>query len=149
MSIDDYFGKFDGKMGAIANTQTKAQEVKSKNEKFLEEFISRLAPMVSTYKAKLKERGVNADVESHPTGISFTLKYKDGGHRATHIGRDSKTSRIEITTFFTDDNHKNYRSTDGNSHDQNSWQDEFFELSLQRCIDDYLFYADRHGGINS
>lgn len=119
----------------------------SENRAFLEEVVVRLQPVVSSYKAKLKERKIRAEVQSYPAGISFTLRYRDGGHHGLNIGGRLENNRIEITTHFTNDG-SDHRGTNGATYDKTNWKDSIFENELQKCINDFLFYADRHGGID-
>ncbi len=147
MKSDDFFANVDVKLSKAAEANAASKNTASENREFLEEVIARLAPVASSYKEKLKERKVQVEVQSYPTGISFTLRYKDGGHRALNIGGRLEDNRIEVTTLFTNDDGRNYKSTSGASYDKNNWKDSVFEDELQKCINDFLFYADRHGGV--
>lgn len=147
MKSDDFFVSVDTKLSKSAEADTASKSAASENREFLEEVVARLAPIVSPYKARLKERNIHVEVQSYPAGISLTLRYKDGGHRGMSIGGRLENNRIEITTSFTNDDGRNYTGTSGATYDKNNWKDSIFEDELQKCINDFLFYADRHGGI--
>lgn len=147
MKSDDFFTNVDSKLRKISEAEAASKDKAAENREFLQEVIARLAPVGSSYKAKLKERNIHAEVQSYPAGLSFTLRYKDGGHRGLSIGGSLETNRISITSSFTNDDGRNFTSTNGATYDKSNWKDEVFEEQLQKCIEDFLFYADRHGGI--
>lgn len=146
MNSDEFFANVDVKLSKSAEADAASKNAASENREFLGAVIARLTPITSSYKAKLKERNIQVEVQSYPTGISFTLRYKDGGYRALNIGGRLEDNRIEITTLSTNDDGRNYKSSSGASYDKNNWKDSVFEVELQKCINDFLFYADRHGG---
>jgi hypothetical protein len=92
-------------------------------------------------------RNIHVEVRTHSTGISFTLRYNDGGHHALNIFGSLRDNRIEMSTNFTSDDGRNYTSTSGASYDKSNWKDSLFKDALEKCIKDFLFYADRHGGV--
>lgn len=147
MKSDDFFANVDSKLRKISEAEAASNDRSAENREFLELVVARLAPIVSSYKAKLKERNLHAEVQSYPTGISFTIRYKDGGHHGLSIGGSLETNRITMTSSFTNDDGRNYTSTNGATYDKSNWKDELFEEQLQKCIQDFLFYADRHGGV--
>jgi len=146
MSVEDFFSKVDGTLNKAAETKAASQDAAAQNREFLEAVIARLSPLATAYKAKLRERGIHTELDSYPTGINFTMRYNDGGHHGLRIGCTLERNRIEITSSFTSDDGKNYTSTDGASYDSTNWNDNIFESKLQKCIEDFLFYAERHGG---
>jgi hypothetical protein len=148
MSVEDFFSKVDATLSKVAEAQMTARSMADQNRQFLETVIVRLSPTVFAYKEKLRERGIYAEVDSYPTAITFTMRYKDGGHHGLRIGGKLESNLIEVTTSFTSDDGKNYTSTDGGSYDSANWNDSIFEAKLRKCIEDFLFYADRHGGLS-
>ena len=146
MSTDDFFKKVDETRATTAKATVAANITASENRVFLEEVVARLSPLVSEYKQKLRDRSIHAEVQTYPTGISITLRYKNGHHRALNLGGRLEDYRIEMTTSFTNDDGRNYKSTSGASYDRSNWTDILFEKELQKEISDFLFYADRHGG---
>lgn len=147
MNIDDFFINVDSTLASAAQAASAATINSAENRAFVEEVVARLAPMVSSYKEKLQARNIRVEVQCYPTGISFTMRYKDGGHHGLSLRGCQKDYRIQITTNFTNDDGKNYEGTDGLSYDKNSWNDRLFEDKLRKSINDFLYYASRHGGI--
>jgi hypothetical protein len=52
-----------------------------------------------------------------------------------------------MTTESTNDDGRTYTSTDGSSYRANNWDNDIFIQKLEKHINDYLFYAERHGGL--
>jgi hypothetical protein len=146
VNTDGFFAKIDARLHKEAETDAASLKIASKDREFLEQVIARLIPLVASYEAKLKERGIDTKVDSCPTGISVTLRYKDGGHNGLYIGGSPKSYLIELKTSFIEDG-QNYIAT--KSYDHSNWQDSIFEARLQRLIEDFLLYADKHGDIHS
>ena len=147
MKIDDFFASVDSTLRKTSEAETASNEKAAENYELLQEVVARLAPVVSSYMEKLKERNINADVQNSPASLSLTLRYSDGGHRGLSINRSLKTNEISITSSFTNDDGKNYTSTNGTAYDKSNWKDDVFVEQLHRCIEDFLIYANRHGGI--
>jgi hypothetical protein len=146
MQDDEFFSKVDSKLLKTAVETSETEKVNAENREFLEEVIVRLNPIAESYEAKLKERNIRTEVKSYPGGISFGLKYKDGGHRTLTIGGYQESNRIEFKTHFTNDDGKNYVSTSGKTYQKSDWQDLIYVEELQKCIDEFLYYQNRHGG---
>jgi hypothetical protein len=144
VSNDDFFAKVDTKLRKETATDAASLETASKNREFVKQVIDRLTPVAASYETKLKERGINTKVDSSATGITVTLRYQDGCRNELYVGGLPKSQLIELNTSFIEDN-QTYAAT--KSYDHSKWQDGFFEAKLQRLIDDFLFYADKHGGI--
>jgi len=147
MNTDDFFATVDTKLQKQSQADTAVSKTAMKNREFLEKVIARLGPIVTSYQAKLKERGINAEVNNDEAGMSITLHYKGGSYRKLHIGGEQESYRIEFSTEFTSDDGTIYTATDRLSHDYSNWQDSIFEAKLQKLIDDFLLLANKHGGI--
>lgn len=92
MKIDDLLSNLNIKLSNSDEAEAASKNAPSENRPFLEEVVARLTPTVSSYETKLKERNIQVEVQSYPTGISFTLRYKDCGYRALNI----RTAAIKI-----------------------------------------------------
>ena len=149
MSANDFFAKIDGKLGEIKQKEQQASELADENAIFLEEIVTKLTTKVEEYVNQLNSRNIQVNATITKRSISFTLKFKDGGHHGTRLGQSlrSNNNRIEITNMFTNDDGKNYTSTSGMTYDHTNWKDEFFISAIEKCIEDFLFYAPRHGGV--
>lgn len=142
MNTDDFFAKVDAKLRK--ETDAASLKTASKDREFLEQIIARLMPLVASYEAKLKERDIDTEVDSRPASISITLRYKDGNHDDLSIGSVPKSSLIELKTTLIE---KGQWFTSSKTYNYSKWQDSFFEARLQRLIENFLLYADKHGGI--
>jgi hypothetical protein len=147
MNTDDYFATVDAKLQKQSQADTSVSKTAMKNREFLEKVIARLGPVVTSYLAKLKERGINAEVNNDDASMSITLHYKGGNYRKLRIGGERESYRIEFSTEFTSDDGAIYTATDRLTHDYSNWQDSIFETKLQRLIDDFLNLANKHGGV--
>jgi hypothetical protein len=147
MNTDDFFATVDAKLQKESQADTAVSKTAVKNREFLEKVIARLRPIGTAYQAKLKKRGIDAEVNNDEADMSITLHYKGGGYRKLHIGGERESYRIEFSTEFTSDDDTTYTATDRLSYDYSNWQDSIFEAKLQRLIDDFLLCANKHGGI--
>jgi hypothetical protein len=149
MSTNDFFAKIDKQLGTIEQNQHKDSSAADDNRELLEEIIARISSKVEEYAHEVSSRGISLNLNITKVRISFLLKYKDGGHRATILepSMSSNLHRIEITGSFTNDDGKDYTSRSGLTYDRSNWKDELFISSIEKCIEDFLFYAPRHGGI--
>ncbi len=144
MNADEFFTKVDAKIRKEAGADAASKKTASGNRELLEQIIARLTPLAASYEAKLKERGINIEVEGRPTGISIAMRYKDGSRDELHIGGISKSSLIELKASLIEDGQ---RYTTTKTCDYGEWQDSIFEARLQKLIESFLLYADKHGGI--
>ena len=147
MSNDDFFAGVDAQLSKMAAAEATAKDTAAENREFLQEVVIRLAPIVASYEQQLGARNIKVEVRSYPTSISFTMRYKDGGHFGLNISGSRQNNRIEMSNSFTNDDGRNYTSTSGASYDKSNWNDSLFKDELEKCIKDFLFYADRHGGV--
>ena len=86
MDTDDFFAKVDAKLQKQSQADTAVSKTAVKNREFLEKVIARLGPIVTSYQAKLKERGIDAEVNNDEAGMSITLHYKEGDYRKLRMG---------------------------------------------------------------
>lgn len=144
MNREEFFSSIDAK---ISRVNVSTMDVPAENQAFLEMVVARLQPVVASYQARLAERKIIAEIKASPVSISFTLHYRDGGHCGLTLDGHLSDRRIEITAHYTNENGQNYVNSLGITYGRDNWQDNIFEEALQKCIDDFLFYAARHGGI--
>ena len=74
--------------------------------------------------------------------------YKDGGKHELLLSETERfDGRYSITTFSTNDNGRTFSSTNGASYSSTTWSNDDFFKALERHINYFLFYANRHGGL--
>lgn len=144
MNNDDFFNKVDAKLRKENATDTASRETASKDGEFVKQVIAKVTPVAVSYQAKLKERGIDTKMNSSPTSITITLQYSDGCRNELYIGGLPNSGLIELNTSYIEDN-QTYAAT--KSYNSTKWQDGFFEDRLQRLIENFLLYTDKHGGI--
>lgn len=144
---DDFFDKLDKKISEQESADRVARNQTMVNREFSHEAIRKMLEIATSYKGKLRERDIHAEISGNQRGFSFKMIWADGGHRALEVYPDLHSGRIQFHTAFTNDDGRNLRSTDGASYDAGNWKDEDFEPKLKKLIDDFVFYADRHGGL--
>jgi hypothetical protein len=148
MSAEDFFKKVDTKMGSIGEAEAAEKKAAAELQSFMKKAIEDFAPTLQSYADKIKERGIRCESNSNGHGFSITLYFKDGGKHGLTFSQEYR-SRIGAYSFnghFTNDDGKNYTSTDGAQITQSNWSVEDTERRVQKVIEDFLFYADRHGG---
>lgn len=144
MKHDDFFTKVDAKLKKGTAPNAASLETESKNREFIKQIIARLTTVAASYEAMLTKRGINTRVDSSPTGITVSLRYKDGDHNQVYVGGVPNSDLIELNTSYIEGS-QTYAAT--KSYNSSSWQDDFFETRLQGLIDIFLLHADKHGGI--
>lgn len=147
MSVDDFFSKVDSKLQKLQDTDASTKEAADQALILVKDVVRRLRPLAETYEQQLKNRGLKASLSLSDTSIGLTLKFKDGGHHGISLGPEGNASRLEFKGYYTNDDGKHYHSTEGRSYGPESWDDAFFKERIEKCIDDFLFYAPRHGGV--
>ncbi|AZE30319.1 hypothetical protein C4K05_3613 [Pseudomonas chlororaphis subsp. aureofaciens] len=147
MSSTDFFKKPDQQIESARDNKIAAEHISKTNLDYLAEIILRIKPVAEGYASELKQREIMVDLKSSKHSITFSMKYKDGGHHSLTLGSSHSDNRIEITGNYTNDDGRPYSSTDGKSYDQTNWSDDIYKEKLEKCIEDFIFYASRHGGI--
>ncbi|CAH5397578.1 hypothetical protein [Serratia marcescens] len=148
MADNSFFNNVDKKIAEKQQEQKKEKTRLDEERAFLSQIVESLVPKVEFYKEGLLERGIYAELSSSSRYICFKMKYKDGGRHDLLL---SETQRfdggITMTTESTNDDGRTYTSTDGSSYKSNNWDNDIFIQKLEKHINDYLFYAERHGGL--
>lgn len=144
--MSDFFDKLDSTIDKQKRADNDHRAAKQENEDFFSQISARLVPTLEVYAEKLKERGIRVEHSANNRHVSMELKYSDGGHRALLLHTNLDTGRIEFEEHYTNDDGKNCKSITGTSYDQSTWKDELFESKLKKMIEDFVFYAPRHGG---
>ena len=144
--MSDFFDKLDSAIDKQKQAESDHKAAKQQNEEFFSQISARLAPALENYATKLKERGMRVVHSANSRHVWLELKYSDGGHRSLSLNTDLDSGRIFFEEHFTNDDGKNYKSTSGASYDQATWKDEIFASKLEKMIEDFVFYAPRHGG---
>jgi len=147
MNNTNFFKKIDQQIESIRDGKKAAEQNSKTNLDYVAEIILRAKPVAEVYASELKQREISIDLKSSKHSITFSMKYKDGGHHSLTLGSSLGDNRLEITGNYTNDDGRNYSSTDGKSYDQSNWSDDIYKEKLEKCIEDFIFYAPRHGGI--
>ena len=142
----DFFSKLDSAIDKQKEAENDHKEAKQQNAEFFGQISARLAPILEQYAKQLEDRGMRVTHSANERFVWLELKYRDGGHRALSLHTGLNSGRIEFEELFTNDDGKNYKSTTGASYDQSTWKDELFVSKLEKMIEDFVFYAPRHGG---
>jgi hypothetical protein len=145
---DDFFGELDKKIGGLnAKEQAKAAQ-KAAEAAFSEKAIADMHPVAQQYVEKLRERGITARVSGSESGLTFEMRWADSADHGLTVYPDLETGRLKIVRNSTDHTDgKRFRSSDGLTHGEADWEPSKFEGALKSVINDYMFYADKHGGI--
>lgn len=144
--MTDFFSTIDNQIDKQQAAKNSKEAEKKNNEEFATKTINRLLPTLDEYVEQLKQRNINVKPFSNERSISLKLVYRDGGHNNLVMSTNFDTGRLEFRNYFTNDDGKNYESTDGNSYDENIWKDDIFKEKIEKLIRDFISYAPRHGG---
>lgn len=148
MSAEDFFKKVDKKIESIDEAEAAEKTAAKELQAFMKKAIDEFSPTLQSYADRIKARGIRCESNCNGHSFSIILYYKNGGKHGLTFSQEYR-SRIGAYSFnghFTNDNGKNYTSTDGSQITQSNWSTEDAERRVQKLIEDFLFYADRHGG---
>lgn len=59
------------------------------------------------------------------------------------------SNKLAFTDHYPDYDGKRYKSMPMTWYDEKNWDDARFKVMLEKTIEDFLFYADRFGGVGS
>jgi hypothetical protein len=144
---DEFFDKADKKLASLRAAAQAAKTARDVNLEFAQRVFPEIASIAQSYKKKLLERGIHVEISGNDRGLTFNMMYADGGHRGLMVYPEIESNRIQFHTIYTNDDGRDMTGTDGVSYNESGWKDGIFEQKLQKAIDDFLSYADRHGGI--
>ncbi len=145
--MSDFFNKLDQTINeqkqSQQNVKSRLEEIKS----FFQVQISELEPRLNDYVEQCNKRGINALCSVNDYSFSFTLKNQNGFFHTITFHQDFNSECFQFTKEFMNDDHKKYTSTDGISYVEDSWTQELAIAKVEKTIEDFVFYAKRHGGI--
>lgn len=140
---DEFFDKLDETIGRMREGENQKADADSIRVDDATQLVESVAPIVNDYKAKLEKRGIDVHVVARGDYFHFTMKFKDGGHHGFELRRTA--NNYEIVTLFTNDDGRHMEGHTGQI-DLRNFGGASFEKRLQKEIDDFIFYAPRHGG---
>jgi hypothetical protein len=145
---DDFFGELDKKISDLDAKQQARAAQRDADTAFSEKAIAEMHPVARVYIEKLRERGITARVSGNERGLTFEMRWVDNADHGLSVYPDLDTGRLKITRNSTDHTDgKRFRSTDGRLYGETDWKPSTFENALKSVINDYLSYAEKHGGI--
>ena len=145
---DDFFSSLDNKISELKTGEQEARERELADRAAAEEAIAAMHPVANDYAAKLRERGISAKVSGSNKGITFEMRWADNAEHGLSVYPDLASGRLKLirnSTSHTDG--RRFSSTDGMMYAAGQWAPDRFEAALKGIIEDYMFYAPKHGGI--
>jgi hypothetical protein len=148
MSTEDFFKKVDKKIDSIDEAEAAEKKAAAELQVFMKKAIEDFSPTLQYYVDQIKGRGIRCESNSNGHSFSITLYFKDGGKHGLTFSQEyrSRIGTYSFNVYFTNDDGKNHTSTDGSQITQSNWSAEDAESRIQKVIEDFLFYADRHDG---
>lgn len=147
MSLDDFFLIVDEKLETAKKNEILLKASTDKNLKALKEAVIRATLLAGNYAARLQERNLKVDIQNSDESITLSLTYRDGSHQTITLGKTSRENLFGITVEDIDNNGDIVISLDDSrNYDSESWEDEIYEKQLRKFIEDFISYAERHGG---
>lgn len=148
MNAEDFFTKVDKKMDSIDEAEAAEKTAAAELQAFMKRAIEDFSPTLQSYVDQIKKRGIRCESNCNGHSFSITLYFKDGGKHGLTFSQEYRSSlgAYSFNGHFTNDDGKDYTSTDGSQITQSNWSADDAERRIQKVIEDFLFYADRHGG---
>ncbi len=145
---DDFFDKIDAKLTAQRETREAKEKAEDINRAFVKRVMPGLVRIAETYAQKCRDRGMSAEVKGSEYSVTFSLRYRKGQERSLSGGpQHDMNNRLSFEEHYPSDDGKRYKSIPSSWYDESNWSDEIFEGLLKKTIEDFVFYANRHGGI--
>ena len=145
---DDFFDKIGKKVAEKKAAEATKDQASDRNHAFVVDLVPRLVTIAEGYAEKCKELGMNVQVESWSASITFRLRYQNGSVRELVGGPDSdRQNRLSFEDHYPDNDGKRYKSLAMEWFDEENWSDARYESRLKKTIEDFVFHADRFGGI--
>lgn len=117
-------------------------------ETFFEQKIKSITPLLREYDQRIKNRKINCALSIHKLGFSVRMYFKDGCYHELTFDceKDPKYLFFSFKRIFNSEDGNNCFSTDGVSITSRNWSKKLVSEKIEKEIEDFLFYADRHGG---
>lgn len=145
---DDFFDKIDAKLGEQKTTKVAKDNASDANRAFVKKVIPQLVAIAEGYAEKCRARGMSANVSHSDYSVTFELRYKNGQKRTLVGGPDhDMNNRLAFNAHWPNDDGKRYKSPPMSWYTEADWSDDRYETQLEKTIEDFVFYADRQGGI--
>jgi hypothetical protein len=143
---DDFFDKVDKTLSDQGAAVKSANAAKDANVDFAKTALTAMRPVAEEYKRKLVERGIYVELTAGDSGLTFKMRYANGGHNGISVYPDIDTGRLQFRSHYTNDDGRPMVGIDANSYNASNWKDGVFKEKLEKLIKDFLTYAPRHGG---
>jgi hypothetical protein len=145
---DDFFAKIDSELNKQKAQKDASDTPAAQNQAFFKSILPRITAIADSYAAKCKERGIFATVSANDRVISFTLRYKSGEQRELVAYPDpTANNRMTFEEHYPSEKGKRYKSLPSEWYDESNWSDDIFSAKIEKTIQDFVYYADRQGGI--
>lgn len=147
MSLDNLLKQIDDKKSEIEEFEKENKRLIVEEKEFFRNVINELTPLVNEYKSKLAEKGIKVSVNIKPHMISFELTFKDNRYWNLLLSPDMDSDKyFRIMKCFSNDDGKDCTSTNGSKYGKHNWKNEIYIEVLNKHIEEFIFYSDRHGG---
>lgn len=137
---DDFFAEIDAALAGHAEASRTSRQRDDKNREFSHAAIGTMLPLAKNYKARLRERGIHAEIQGGERGFSFKMIWADAGHWTLEVYPSLGSNLLQFHTTFTKEDGREARMTDGATYDEQSWRDNMFKEKLEKAITDFIFY---------
>jgi hypothetical protein len=145
--MSDFFNKLDSKIEEKNQQKQTTKLNVEETKQFFKNEISELASIIKDYVEKCVARGINASCSVNEYSFSFTVKNKNGFFLTEIFSQSDNPLYFEFVSEFMDDNRKKYRSKSGMTYTENNWDQGVAVNKIEKTINDFMFYIDRHGGL--
>lgn len=143
---DDFFGSLDKRLSALSAKHDAASAEKEANRAFSERAIRDMHPIAKRYAGELGKRGIGVRVKGDERSLRFEMRWADGAEHGLSIYPDSETGALKLTRNSTD--HSNgQKFSSSEIYAEKEWDASLFEGALEREIEDYIAYSEKHRGI--
>lgn len=144
---DDFFAALDAKLDESSTSEVQHATAREEAEAFAERVIAPAVVFANSVAEQLASRGITAEVIPSTTSVTFTMRFKNQDKHDLFVGLEHDRPGIQATGYYVDEKGKPYSATTGVLYRAANWTDTTYRELLKKHVDDYGFYASRHGGI--
>jgi hypothetical protein len=145
---DDFFDKIDAKLGEQKAEKAAKDDAAERNLAFVKRVVPELVSMAESYAAKCRDRGMSVKVSQGESSVTFTLQYKNGEKRSV-VGTyyHDMGNKLGFEHHFPAEDGKRYKTMPMRWYSEKDWRDDRYEGELKKAIEEFVFHADRQGGL--
>lgn len=143
---DNFFNRIDTELQKQGQDEEQKATRVADAEALARDAISEATAVLKPYRDKLATRAISTNLEGGSTTLRLKMVYGNGDIHDLYFGLDRDAAALHFVSYHVDENGSRYSATDAARIRRDQWTIGEFTRRLEKHIEDYIFYAKRHGG---